>query len=351
MQALKRGAALILGAGLAMAVPAAQAQTQDMSLLVLSKGAQTVAVVDPVTREVRGRIPSGPDPHEVVASTDGRTAYISNYNGGVNRISVVDLSTMQARDPIDLGALRAPHGVAFAGGKLWFTAEGSKVVGSYDPATSAVDWVLGTGQDRTHMIYVFDDLQRMVTTNVTSATVTFIERSAGRGRRGAPPAGRGAGGRGGRGGGGDWTETQIPVGGGAEGFDVTPDGREIWVANAQDGTISIIDVAGKRVTATLQANVGGANRLKFTPDGKYALVSSLRDGNLAVFDVAGRTESRRVPIGSGAAGVEVHPDGRFAYVACTPDGYVAVVDLTSWTVAGRIDAGPQPDGLAWAVRR
>ena len=73
----------------------------------------------------------------------------------------------------------------------------------------------------------------------------------------------------------DWDETVVAVGRGAEGFDVSPDGKEIWAANAQDGTISIVDVASKKVTDTLAANVNGANRLKFTPDGKHVFVSSL----------------------------------------------------------------------------
>jgi DNA-binding beta-propeller fold protein YncE len=79
--------------------------------------------------KVLGRVPSGPDPHEVVASGDGRVAYISNYNGGGNIITVVDLAGMKALPPIDLGPLRAPHGLTFVGGKLWFTAEGAKVIG------------------------------------------------------------------------------------------------------------------------------------------------------------------------------------------------------------------------------
>ncbi len=67
-------------------------------------------------------------------------------------------------------------------------------------------------------------------------------------------------------------KTHIAVGRGAEGFDVS--GSELWAANAQDGTISILDLATKKVTQTLNANVNGANRLKFTPDGKLALVST-----------------------------------------------------------------------------
>jgi hypothetical protein len=64
----------------------------------------------------------------------------------------LDLTAQKALGPIDLGALRAPHGVTFAGGKLYFTAESAKVVGRYDPSTRKIDWVIGTGQDRTHMV-------------------------------------------------------------------------------------------------------------------------------------------------------------------------------------------------------
>lgn len=319
--------AALIAAGCALLIGQTRASG---SLLVLSKGDLTLSVVDPATLKVVGRAPSGPDPHEVIASPDGRTAYIANYNGGRNIISVVDLTSMKALPTIDLGALRAPHGLAFAGGKLWFTAEAAKAIGSYDPQTQKVDVVIGTGQNGTHMIHVSDDVGRLVTTNMGSSTVSIVDR-AGAGRGGQP----------------NWDAIVVPVGRGAEGFDVSPDRKEIWVANAQDGTISIIDAAAKKPAQTLDANVRGANRLKFTPDGKLALVSSLTSPDLAIFDVAARRERKRLKIGSGAAGIEVQPDGLRAYVACTPDNYVAVIDLKTLEVAGRIEAGRQPDGLAW----
>ena len=336
------------------------AETPQSALLVLSKGQQALFIVDPSTLTVVGQVPSGPDPHEVIASADGKTAYISNYGGGsYNTITVVDLLNQKTLPIIDLGALRGPHGLEFVGGKLWFTAEGAKVAGSYDPATNKVDWVLGTGQDRTHMIYVFPDLNRILTSNVNSATITFIEKGTGPGQglgrgpngppQGAPNGPAGAGLMGGPQ--PSWRETQIPVGHGSEGFDVSPDGKEIWVANAQDGTISIIEVASKKVVQTLDANVHGANRLKFTPDGKLVFVSTLGGPDLVILDAAARNEAKRVKIGRGAAGILMQPDGSRAFVACTPDDYVAVIDLKSLEMTGKLTAGKQPDGLAWAVRK
>jgi YVTN family beta-propeller protein len=252
-------------------------------------------------------------------------------------LSVVDLVENKALADVETGALAGPHGLTFVGGKVWFTAEGAKVVARYDPATTAIDWIMGTGQNRTHMLYVTPDEQRVYTTNVSSATVSILEEVT------LPPAAA-APRR-------EWNETVIPVGKGAEGFDVSPDGRALWTANAQDGTLSIIDLTSKRVVATIDANVRGANRLKFTPNGKLVLISSLANGDLVVYDAATRRPVRRVPIGHGAAGIVVAADGARAFVACSPDDYVAVVDLRTLSVVGHIDVGGEPDGLAWAVRR
>lgn len=323
------------------------------SLLVLSKGDLTLSIVDPATLKVIARMPSGPDPHEVIASADGKTAYISNYGGGAyNTITVVDLVAHKTTGTIDLGALRGPHGLTFVGGKLWFTAEAAKAVGSYDPATNKIDMVLGTGQDRTHMVYVMEDLKRIITSDVSSATMTIIDKTAGgRGPGGPPPGGKGPGGPppGGRGPNGspngNWEETHVAVGRGAEGFDIT--GNQLWAANAQDGTISILDLSQKKVTQTLNADVNSANRLKFTPDGKLALVSVLSGPDLSIFDVATRTLKKKIPIGHGAAGIEMQPDGSRAFVACTPDSYVVIIDLKKLEETGHLDAGKNPDGMAW----
>jgi DNA-binding beta-propeller fold protein YncE len=354
---VKLSIALLLCASVAALLYAAD--TPSPALLILAKADQVMSVVNPATLAIVGQVPSGPDPHEIVASADGKVAYISNYGGGsLHTITPVDLENKKALPVIELGALRGPHGLDFAGGKLWFTAEGAKVVGSYDPATKSIDWVLGTGQDRTHMIYVFPDLNRMLTTNVSSASMTLIEKGPARGPGGPPPPQAGQPGApnagpppGARPPQINWTETVIPVGHGSEGFDVSLDRKEVWVGNAQDGTISIIDLAGKKVAQTLDANVRGANRVKFTPDGKLVFVSSLGGPDLAIFDAAARKETKRVKIGRGAAGILMQPDGSRAFVACSTDNYVAIIDLKSLEMTGKIATGKEPDGLAWAVRK
>src|ERR1700712_1881491 len=145
------------------------------SLLALSKAAHTLAVVDPASLKVLARIPVGSDPHEVVASSDGKTAYVSIYGGGsLHELNVIDLVAQKPLTNVDTRPLFGPHGLTFVGGKVWFSAEGAKAVGRYDPATGKLDWSMGTGQDRTHMIYVTPDAKKIYTTNVSSGTVSIL---------------------------------------------------------------------------------------------------------------------------------------------------------------------------------
>ena len=335
--------------------PAAAQSTPQRSLLALSKRDHVLAIVNPENLQIIAREPVGPDPHEVIASSDGKIAYVSIYGGGAyHALSVIDLVAQKPLLDIDTGALNGPHGLDFVGGKVWFTAEAAKAIATYDPATSKIDWIMGTGQNRTHMILVTPDEKHIYTTNVSSATVSILEKVA------LPPMGPPPGGSTRTGAQPsppqpsapprmDWSETVIPVGRGDEGFDVSPDGHELWTANAQDGTLSIIDLPTRKVTATLDAKVFSANRLKFSPDGKLVFISALGTGDAVIYDVASRKEFKRVHIGRGAAGILMDPVGGRAFIACTPDNYIAVVDLKTFEVTGHVELGG-PDGLAWAVR-
>ena len=311
------------------------AQNPSPMLLVLEKDDKSLALVDPVSLKVMARIPAGEDPHEIVASADCRFAYISNYGAFRNpqhTFSVVDLAARKALPPVDLGALLAPHGLSMVNGNVYFTAEGSKAIGRYNPASRQIDWILGLGQNRTHMLVVAKDESRIFTSNVNSDSISILDRNK---------SGDASG----------WIQSTIPVGKSPEGFDASPDGREVGAANSDDGTASIIDLASRKVVQTIDFHTKMANRLEFTPDGKLVLISDLRTGDLVVVDVAARKELKRINLGRGVAGVLIVPDGSRAYAAVSPDNKVCVVDLKTFTVVGSIATGNGPDGMAWVAAK
>src|SRR5436305_469205 len=98
----------LLTASLLTSFTTLQAQS---SLIILSKKDHTLAIVDPTSLKVIAKAPVGPDPHEVVVTPDGATAYVSNFGGGIyNTIDVIDLIAKKPLPTIDLGPLYGPHG-------------------------------------------------------------------------------------------------------------------------------------------------------------------------------------------------------------------------------------------------
>ena len=316
-----------LAASLLFAALSAQGQHR---LLVLNKAEHTLAVIDPATMQVTGTVAVGRGPHEVVASADGRTAYVANYGDQQpnNSLSIVDLASLKETRRVDLGALARPHGLAMAGGKVYFTSEASRNVARYDPAADRVDWIAGTGQSATHMLALAPDGSRLYTANIASDSVTAITIG--------PPA--------------PDAIAQVAVGKQPEAIDVSPDGREVWVGHNGDGGISVIDAATRVVKETLKAGELPI-RLKFTPDGKRVLVSDAKAGHVVVIDAASRKVVKRVPVDGVPIGLQMAPDGKRAYVARAQANRVDAIDLDQLEIVGSVETGKGPDGLAYAVAR
>ena len=63
---------------------------------------------------------------------------------------------------------------------------------------------------------------------------------------------------------------------------------------------------------------------------------------------AARKQVKTIDLGGGAAGIQMDPGGHRAFISVGSKNSVAVIDLDEWEISSRIEAGPGPDGLAWA---
>ncbi len=297
-------------------------------LLVLNKADATLAFVDPSSGDVTTTIPTGEGPHEIELSSDGKLAFVTNYGARTdgNSISVIDVAARKELRRIDLGDLKRPHGLTILDGRLFFTSERSRKVGRLDAASQKVDWTFATDQDGTHMVLAARQGGALYATNIQSGTVSILERTGNE----------------------HWTQTLVKVGAGPEGLDLSPDGRELWIAQSRDGGISIIDTATKRVSYNFDAKTKRSNRLKFTTDGRWVLVSDLGAGELLVFDARTRSEHARIPMGQAPTGILIPAKSPHAYVAVSGENQIAVVDLKSFKIVKTIATGGSPDGMAWA---
>jgi DNA-binding beta-propeller fold protein YncE len=313
-----------------VSVGSSAADLPNPALIVLVKGANELAIVEPTTLKIIARVATGEGPHEVALSPDDKTAFVSNYGARTpgNSISVIDLATQRETKRVDLGPVRRPHGMEESGGKVYFTAEVNRLVGRYDPQSGTVDWLMGTGQTGTHMLVVTGDASKIFTSNIGSDSLTMFVRGAN----------------------GNWNATAIPVGKGPEGIALSPDGKEVWSAHSRDGGVSIIDATSGKVVQTLSVMTKRSNRVRFTPDGKRVLISDLAGGEVLVFDAASRQVLKHIQLPGQPEGILITPDGARAFVGLGNANAVAVVDLKTMTMTGKIDTGAETDGLAWLQR-
>lgn len=298
------------------------------TLLVLNKADNSLSFLDPGTLKVLKTIPTGEGPHEVCVSDDGETAFVAHYGHQQpgNSIGLIDVARMTEIKRIDLGPLFRPHGLVFADGAVFGTAEGSRAVFRYHPAKDKLDWIMGTGQSVSHMLAVLPGAEKMYTADILSNTVTVLHFNK-------PPLPEFC--------------RRIPVGPKPEAIAVTPSGTEVWVGHNEDGKIRVIDTATD--TVVHEFIVGKMPiRIHFTPDGKRALISDPPAGELIVADVVKRDVLKRIALPGAPVGIAIAPDGKSAFVALTQTNEVARIDLAALTVSGKGATGKNPDGIAWS---
>ena len=308
------------------------------TLLVVNKSDDTLAFIDVETNGFRGLVPTGPGPHEVAATADGKFGYVTNYMSGRpagtrSWLTVVDLVEMrpvrdiELKNPASGEYLSAPHGIMITdnGRDLWVTAEGSGAVARISLPDETVAAVYETGQRVSHQVVPLPDGSKAYVANIGSGSVSVVDVATG-------------------------SVKTVECQPGTEGIDVSNDGSEVWATNREAGTISIIDTNRDAVIDTITSG-DFPIRVKFTPDGRFALVSNARDGEVAVFDAATREIVRTIPTGDMPVGLLILPDGSKAYAANTASDRVSVIDLSEWSVIGTISPGKEPDGLSLAIHQ
>ncbi len=296
-------------------------------LVALNKADATLAIVDPGEMKVIAKVATGDSPHEVVLSADGRTAFVANYGAQTpgSSLSVIDIVTAKELRRVDLSPLIRPHGIQVVGGKVYFTAESSRMIARYDPATNKVDWMMGTGQNLSHMIAGSSDQKKFVTANIGSDSVTIFEF------QGVPPA--------------QSKITHVSIGKQPEAIDLSPDGKEAWAGLNAEGMVEIVDTTTYKSVAKL--NIGGRPyRVKFTPDGKIVVCTMIPSKELLLIDAATRKEIKRIKLESVPLGIVFSTDGKTAFVTAGEPDIVLKVNLESGQVTGRVETGKVPDGIA-----
>ncbi len=151
------------------------------------------------------------------------------------------------------------------------------------------------------------------------------------------------------------------------GMAIAADGKLALVTNRDDGTISVLSIAGKEVKVTDTVSVGTAadnvSAVAITPDGKRALATKPSANKIALLTIAGDKvtyDKRDLPTGIFPYNVVISPDGKLALTADNgnngaSDGNVdavSVIDLEAnpVRVIDHIAVADSPEGLVFSPK-
>lgn len=303
-------------------------------LLCDNKGDHTLGIVDPVAgTQVATVAEDGTTGHEVIASPDGKLAYVPIYsNAGVGKagtdgtlIRVIDIATRQITGTIDFGHGVRPH-CAMIGpkdGLLYVTTEIDRTISVIDPATLKIIAAIPTGQPESHMLALSSDGRRGYTANVGPGTVSVLDIEA------------------------RSLLTIIPICRETQRIALSRDDHWAFTSDQKEPRLAVIDTTKNQVTDWIPLPGPGYGAAT-TPDGQYLLIAIPRERKVAVIDLSQKKVVRAISVPRAPQEMLIQPDGARAYVSCDTSKQIAVIDLKTWAVTKLIAAGAVVDGLAWA---
>jgi DNA-binding beta-propeller fold protein YncE len=312
-------------------------QAQNGRLLVAQKGDQSLAIVDPASGTVIASVPEGGvTGHEVIASPDGRFAYVPIYgNSGVGKpgtdgsnLVVIDIAAHKVVGNLDFGHGVRPHMPIFGpkDGLLYVTTELDQAITLIDPASLKIVGHIPTGQPQSHMLALSHEGRRGYTANVEPGTISVLDIPARK------------------------TLTVIPISANTQRISISTDDHWVFTADQTKPQLAVIDTSTNKVANWIPLSGEGYGSA-VTPDGRWLVIAIPEKNNVDVVDLKAMKLAQSIPVCADPQETLVRPDGKVAYVSCVASDQVAEIDLGTGKVARLFATGKGTDGLAWAKGR
>jgi DNA-binding beta-propeller fold protein YncE len=304
-------------------------------LLAVNQGEATLGIVDPQAgKQVATIAEGGVTGHEVAVSLDGKTAFVPIYGDSSVGEAGTDGRDMVA---IDIASRKVVGHVDFGHGVR--------------PHCAVIN-------PKDGLLYVTTELDKTVTI-IDPKTLHIV---------GVIPTGQ--------------EQSHMLV--------ISHDGRIGYTANVSAGTVSVLDIPGRKLISVIPVSTK-VQRISISVDDKWIFTADQAKPQLAVIDAATNKVKTWIPIaapGYGTAStldgrwllvcvpdasqvsvvdlktlrvirtisvpkvpheIVISPDDKTAYVSCIRTKKVAAINLSAWSVKSLIEAGESVDGIAWAA--
>ena len=306
-------------------------------LLVANKAEHTMGIIDPAAGQQVATIPeNGVTGHELVASADGKLAFVPIYgDSGVGKpgsdgsnMIVVDIASRKIVGNLDFGKGVRPHCAVLGpkDGMLYVTTELEKAISVIDPKTFKIVGSVPTGQPESHMLAISHDGKRGYTANVGPGTVSVLDMENRK------------------------TLEVIPVAPQIQRISVSMDDKWVFTSDVTKPQLAVLDAVTGKIKTWIPLPGEGYGSAP-TPDGRWLTIAVPSAKKVAVIDLSTMKVAHTIDVPAAPQETLVSPDGKMVYVSCDASHKVAAIRTSDWAVEKLIDAGAGVDGLAWASAR
>ena len=330
-----RNVRLILPLCLAAASLAPALATAQSRLLLVSQRDHTFREFDPVTlKQISETVESGDAGHELLATPDGKTAYVPIYgNSGVGKpgtdgdhIDIFDVASGKLT-----GSIAFPHGVR-PHRPLWDAHTGTMIVSSeidktatiIDPKSGKLLGTIPTGAEQSHMITLLPNGKKLYSANVHPGSVSVMDVPNRK------------------------LLKVIPLSDNIQRLSCSNDGAWIFTSDETTPDLIVIDTKTDTIKKRIKLPATGYGTTP-TPDGKYLLVSVPNEKTLTVIDLKTLEVTKPIPTIEGINEIVISQDSKWAWVTSPKTNTVARIDLVKGETTNTATAGKYPDGL-WLTR-
>ena len=316
---------------------------------VADEGSNTVSIIDTTSLKTIGRVPVGQGPHNVQVAPDGKLVWVTNNgeparrnartpdakmskSGGMNMdgtapgaVWAIDTVTDKVVAKIPVGMHPAHVVVAPDGRHAYVANGGDNSVSVVDTAAQSVIATIAVGAGP-HGMRIRPDGQQAWVANLKGGAVSVIDTESRK------------------------QVAEIAVGKRPAQVGFTPDGSMGFVSLSGENRVALINPVSRKVIGKVA--VGNVPiQVYATPDSKFVLVANQgspgKPGTtVSVIDVAGFKVVATIKTGTGAHGVVIDRDGRRAYVTNTYANTVSVIDIGDRKVIATVPVGKSPNGIS-----
>ena len=315
----------------------AKAFAQTGTLLAINEGESTLSIINPQSgREIARVAEGGVAGHEVVASLDGKSAYIPIYGDSSagesgsdgSELVAIDLVTHKVVGHVVFGHGVRPHEPVLDphDGMLYVTTELDQTITVIDPKTMKIVGTIPTGQALSHMLVLDHEGRFGYTANIHPGSVSVLDMHARK------------------------LLTVIPISAKTQRIAISTDDKRVFTTDQTEPRVAVIDAASRQVRSWIPLPAIGYT-LTTTQDGRWLLVGIQSTSQVAVIDLALNRVVRTIDLPKSPHEILMSPDGATAYVSCTAQEQIAAIRVSDWTVTRLMKAGTRVDGLAWAEQR